>query len=78
MRWAELALFLVPFALYAAWRLAAVLARPALVWGTVAIVLALGAGIVFFGLSQRVDPRAGYMPARIEDGKIVPGQAVPR
>src|SRR5579859_5144781 len=70
MRWAELALFLVPFALYAAWRLAAVLARPALVWAALAAALALAGGTVWLGLSWRADPTLAYVPARIEDGKI--------
>lgn len=78
MRWAELALFLVPFVLFAAWRLSAALARPALVWGAVAVVLALVAGTVFYGLSRRVPPTDTYVPARIVDGKIVPGQGVPK
>ena len=78
MRWAEVALFLVPFALFAIWRIAAVVARPALVWGAVAVVLALAAGTVLLGLSRKVDPNAAYVPARIEGGKIVPGHGVPR
>lgn len=77
MRWAELALFLSPFALFAAWRLAATLARPALVWGTVAIVVALATGIVVYGLRQRERPGETYVPARIVDGTIVPGHGVP-
>jgi hypothetical protein len=78
MRWAELALFLVPFALFAAWRLAAVTARPQLVWGTLAIVFVLAAGTVWLGLSRRMDAGTAYVPARVEDGQIVPGHAVPR
>jgi hypothetical protein len=78
MRWAELALFLVPFALFAAWRLSTILARPSLVWGTLAAVLLLAAGTIVFGLSRRLPPTAAYVPARIEGGRIVPGQGVPK
>jgi hypothetical protein len=78
MRWAELALFLVPFALYAAWRLAAAVARPALVWAALAIALVLAAGTVVFGLTWQLGPREAYVPARIEDGRIIPGHGVPR
>jgi hypothetical protein len=78
MRWAELALFLVPFALYVAWRVATPLARPALMWGAVAIVAALAGSLVVLGLSRRLDPKQAYVPARIEDGRIVPGHARPR
>jgi hypothetical protein len=48
MRSAEITLFLIPFALFAAWRISVAYARPSVVW------------------------------ARIEAGKIVPGQGVPR
>ena len=78
MRWAELALFLVPFALFAIWRLSAAVARPALAWAAVAAVLALAAGVVLFGLSRSVPPGETYVPARIVDGKIVPGKGVPK
>jgi Family of unknown function (DUF6111) len=77
MRWLELALFFVPFALFAAWRLSVTLARPSLVWAALAAVLVLTAGTVFFGLTRRVPPTDAYVPARIVDGKIVPGQGVP-
>jgi len=75
MRWAEVALFLVPFALYAAWRVSAVVARPSLVWGALAVAIALGAWTVWFGLSRGVPPNEAYVPARIEGGRIVPGHA---
>jgi Family of unknown function (DUF6111) len=68
----------VPFALVAVWRLSATLARPALVWAAVAAVLVLAAGTVLFGLSRRVPPTETYVPARIVDGKIVPGTGVPK
>ena len=73
MRWAEVALFLVPFALFVAWRVAARLARPEIVWAAVAIVLVLGAGTVWLGLSHRLARRETYVPARVENGRIVPG-----
>ena len=75
MRWAEVALFLVPFALYAAWRVSAVVARPSLVWGALAIALGLAGWTVWFGRSRGVPPDAAYVPARIEGGRIVPGHA---
>lgn len=78
MRWVEVALFLAPLALYAVWRFAAIVARPALVWGAVAIVLMLAAGTVFFALSRRAPAGDVYVPARIEDGRIIAGHGVPR
>jgi hypothetical protein len=78
MRWAELALFFVPFALFAAWRLSVRLARPSLVWGALAAALVLGVGTVWFGVSRRLPPTDAYVPARIEGGRIVPGGGVPK
>lgn len=78
MRWAELALFLVPFALYAAWRVSLAVARPALAWGALAVAVAVAAGSIWLGLSHRMAPTAAYVPAHISDGRIVPGHAAPR
>ena len=77
MRWAELALFLSPFALYAAWRIAAARAQPAVLWAAVGAVALLAAGTIWFGLSRRLERGETYVPARIEDGRIVPGHGVP-
>ncbi len=76
MRWAEVALFLAPFALFAAWRLSASLARPSLAWGALAVLVVLTVVTVVFGLSRRVPPGDVYLPARIVDGHIVPGRGV--
>jgi hypothetical protein len=78
MRWGEAALFMVPFALFAVWRLSASLARPYLAWGALTTVLALAIGAVLFGLSRRVSPHDSYVPAHMVDGKIIPGQGVAR
>ncbi len=77
MRWAELALFLSPFALYGAWRLAAARAQPALLWATAAAVAVLAAGTVWFGLARRLDRTETYVPAQWQNGRIVPGHGVP-
>lgn len=73
MRWAELALFLSPFALYAAWRIAAARAQPALLWSTVGAVALLAAGTIWFGLSRKLERGKTYVPAQWENGRIVPG-----
>jgi hypothetical protein len=79
----EVALFLVPFIAYAVflWATrAGVLdaeswSRTRLAWLTIcALVLLLGS---FFGLTQfsHSPPRSTYVPAHVEDGKLVPGEA---
>jgi hypothetical protein len=79
----EAALFLVPFIAYAVflWATrAGVLdpeswSRQRLAWLTIcALALLLGS---FFGLTQfsRSPPGSTYVPAHVENGKLVPGEA---
>ncbi len=77
MRWAELALFLSPFALFAVWWLAAKWARPDLVWPVVAAVAVLAVATIWFGLSRRLDRGQTYVPAAMVDGRVVAGHGVP-
>ena len=76
----EFLLFLAPFAAYALWRRLNPGAEPspAVVWlGLAGIGLAM-AGAVWYGLSVSMEPGTVYVPARMEDGRIVPGHAEPR
>ena len=79
----EIALFLAPFAAYAVflWATRAgvldpkVWSRPRLAWLTIAaLVLLLGS---FFVLAQfdHAPPGSTYVPAHVENGKFVPGEA---
>jgi hypothetical protein len=81
MRWAEIGLFLMPFVLFAAWRLAAITARPSVLWLAVVAVVLFAAGTLWLGLSRRLAPGERYVPAQMQGGRIVPGhgatQAVP-
>ena len=76
MRWAEAGLFLAPFLLYAIWWLAAARARPAIVWGSAAVVLMLAVVTVWLGLARSLDRGYQYVPARLEGGQIVAGHGV--
>ncbi len=78
----EIALFLTPFVLYAAflWATRAGVLDPAhwplsrlLTLAGVALVLMLGSFIVFAHFSG-APVGTTYVPAHIEDGKFVPGQ----
>ena len=79
----EIAFFLTPFLVYAVflWATRAGVLDPKswprsrLAWLTIAaLVLLLGS---FFGLTQfaHSPPRSTYVPAHVEDGKLVPGEA---
>ena len=76
----EFLLFLAPFAAYALWRRLNPGAEPGrgVVWlGLAGLGLAM-AGAVWYGLSVSMEPGTVYVPARMEDGRIVPGHAEPR
>jgi hypothetical protein len=77
LRFAELGLFLLPFAIFLLWRLLGPHVRPALLWSaSVAVVLLAGIAIGF-GLHDRMDPHSRYRPAHIENGQIIQGSGVP-
>ncbi len=77
---AEILLFLAPFAAYALWRRLnpGVEPSPAEVCLALAGVGLAMAGAVWYGLSVSMAPDMVYVPARIEDGRVVPGHAEPR
>ncbi len=77
LRLSEVGLFLVPFALYVTWLVLRARTPPALVWAAVALTLAMAGGTVWFGLARRLDRDERYVPAQVENGRIVPGHGIP-
>lgn len=75
LRFAEIGLFLSPFALFLLWRFLAPRVRPALLWIAMVFVVGLAGIAIGYGLRERMDPHARYVPARIENGRVVPGYA---
>ena len=78
LRLAEIGFFLVPFALFAAWRILGPRMPASVVWTTIALMLAMAAGTVWFGITNAIPPDEIYEPARIIDGELVPGHSVPK
>ncbi len=77
LRLSEIALFAAPFLLFGVWRLAAVYGFPsaaAVVVAAGALLVMLGA-LIWFGEERALPPGAAYVPARLENGRIVPGHA---
>ena len=81
----ELALFLTPFAVYALflWVTRRGVLEPAswplkrLAWLTIlALLLMLGSFLML--ARSGAPPGQEYVPARIEDGRLVPGRVMPR
>jgi hypothetical protein len=75
LRLSELALLVSPFLLFGVWRLAAAYGLPS----TTAVAVAAGAllvmlgALLWFGEERALPPGAAYVPARLENGHIVPG-----
>lgn len=73
LRFSEIGLFLVPFALYASWLVLGRRLPAMLVWGAVALTVAMGVGTVWFGLVNRLGRNETYVPAAVVNGRLVPG-----
>ena len=80
MRFVELALFVAPFVFFAAWRLVGGGGGPSrkLVVMATCIVVALAGALYWFRREEAIAPGMRYVPAQLEDGRVVPGHAEPR
>ena len=76
LRLGEIGLFLVPTALYVTWLIAGTRTPRWAVWGAIGATLALAAGTIWFGLDNAIPADAGYEPAHMENGELVPGRAI--
>ena len=72
----ELSLFLLPFAIYFAWRRYVATGRTPTRNALLALLaglLVLGGGLAWSGLRERHAEGSHYVPAQLQDGRIVPG-----
>jgi hypothetical protein len=77
----ELALFLAPFAIYAVylWGTRAGVLHPqswpipTLMWLTIAALVLLAGSFIVLAQWGGAPPNSSYIPAHIEDGRLVPG-----
>jgi hypothetical protein len=76
-RFAEIGMFAAPFALYAVWLILGRKLDARMFWIAVIGLLAMGAATVWFGLERSLPPDERYVPARLENGQIVPGHGAP-
>jgi MFS superfamily sulfate permease-like transporter len=80
LRWAEVLLFLAPFVVFLLWwriSLGGGPSRIALAATLVGLVV-FGAVLAWFGIDRSMGRHSTYVPARVEDGRIVPGHAMPQ
>ena len=80
MRFVEIALFLAPFVVFAAWRMATPVGRPSprAVATSAALLALLFAALLWLHQKGAVPPNAAYVPATLQDGRIVPAHGAPR
>jgi hypothetical protein len=80
LRLVELALFLAPFAAFAAWRLLAWERGPSrqvVIATACAVVLLLGL-LIWFSREEALPPGTVYVPPHVEDGRVIAGHVAPR
>ncbi|MBN8875409.1 MAG: hypothetical protein J0H67_21435 [Rhodospirillales bacterium] len=79
LRLVEFALFLLPFALFLAWRLALPRgpSRGLMIAACLAL-LVLAVSLAWMSGDDTLPPGATYVPPHLEDGAIVPGHGAPR
>lgn len=80
LRFAELALYLSPLLLFALWRVTAYAGWPSsrVVAASFACLLLVLVALLWFSREGALPPGATYVPARLQDGRIVPGHGAPR
>lgn len=79
MRLTELLLFLTPFAAFIVWRLTVGVGGPprAVLIGLACAIVLMAALLVWLSVHQALPPNAPYVPAQLQNGRIVPGHAGP-
>ena len=71
LRLAEIWLFLLPFAAYAAWRFLGPRLREPVAIGLLVGGILIAATMIWYGLERSIDDRKPYVPAQIRNGAIV-------
>jgi hypothetical protein len=79
LRFAEIALLATPIVVFVAWRLLAPAAGPPtiLVIAVTGTVVAMGGLLLLLRYQDAAPPGAGYVPAQLEDGRILPSHVEP-
>lgn len=72
----QVVLFLLPFAGYGLWLWSGRKYTRQLLWGTLGAMLVMLVAAAWLELTGAVPPDMTYVPPRLEDGRVVPGQAV--
>ena len=80
LRLVEILLFLLPFAVFVAWRVLAPAGGPSprVVAIAVCAVLALIGVLIWFGHYDTIPRGDSYVPAQLQGGRVIPGHGAAR
>jgi hypothetical protein len=80
MRFVELALFLAPFVLFAAWRMTSRVSElsPRMLGVSAAVLVLLLGALLWLHREGALPSGTAYVPSTLEDGRVVPGHGIPR
>jgi Family of unknown function (DUF6111) len=80
MRFVEIALFIAPFVIFAAWRMTTPTAGPStrVVAASAAVLVVLLAALLWLHREGSLPSGTAYVPATLQDGRIVPAHGVPQ
>jgi MYXO-CTERM domain-containing protein len=81
MRYVEIALFLIPFVIFAVWRMTATAGggpSRRVVATSVGLLALVLAALLWFHQQGAVPSGAAYVPATLQNGRIVPAHGAPR
>jgi Family of unknown function (DUF6111) len=80
MRFVEIVLFLAPFIVFAAWRMTSPLAdlSPRLITASAALLVLLLVTLLWLHQEGAVPPGQVYVPATLQDGRVVPAHGAPQ
>ncbi len=77
LRLVEVGLLLAPVAFYGAALVAGYRISPPLAWTLIAVLTITAALTVWIGLEQGLSPNERYVPAHMENGRVVQGRGTP-
>lgn len=77
LRAVDLGMFLAPTALFVAWLVLGRVATLRFALAAAVIVVGLGALAAYYGMERSIPGGERYVPARLDNGRIVPGHGAP-
>lgn len=77
LRAIDLGMFLAPTALFVAWLVLGRVATLRFALAAAVIVVGLGVFAAYYGMERSIPGGDQYVPARLDNGRVVPGHGAP-